>query len=132
MGWLETVDEYYVDQVRWILDTSIEALRENPQRKFSYVEIAYFERWWGEADNSTKALVRQLVQEGRLDFNLGGWCMNDEAAAFYTQEIDQMTEGAQFLLREVCFAVLTNGWTTHFQTHLRPPGQRHARCRLAH
>ncbi len=37
--------------------------------------------------------VRQLVANKQLEFNLGGYCMNDEAAAYYEQEIEQMTEG---------------------------------------
>eukprot|EP00118_Oscarella_pearsei_P004514 m.19517 g.19517 ORF g.19517 m.19517 type:complete len:118 (+) comp27848_c0_seq7:22-375(+) len=35
-GWLETVDQYYVEKVRWILDTTTQALLNNPQRKFTY------------------------------------------------------------------------------------------------
>ena len=37
--------------------------------------------------------VRMLVNEGRLEFINGGWCMNDEAATHYNAIIDQMTWG---------------------------------------
>ena len=35
-----------------------------------------------------------------LEFNLGGWCMNDEAAPTYHAAVNQMTLGHQFILRE--------------------------------
>ena len=34
---------------------------------------------------------------GRLEFILGGWCMNDEAATHYNAIIDQMSYGMTFL-----------------------------------
>lgn len=160
VGWLNTVDEYYVTQVRWILNTALTALRNNPARKFtcvlarragrsaalphrrrglsrttgrcvrSYVEQAYFQRWWeelsvrrtqpgsarvsvsrvhshtqrntvrGHAQSAERNDVRRLVANGQLEFNLGGLCMNDEASPHYESEIAQMTEGMQFILRE--------------------------------
>eukprot|EP00048_Salpingoeca_helianthica_P001784 m.51619 g.51619 ORF g.51619 m.51619 type:complete len:1134 (-) comp11716_c0_seq2:511-3912(-) len=109
VGWLDTVDGYYLNQVQWILDTAIQCLLDNPERKFTYVELAYFYRWWQTQPETTKEAVRGLVKRGQLEFNLGGWCMNDEANPIYWQEIDQMTLGAQFLLRE--FGVTpTVGW----------------------
>ena len=35
-GWLVTTDEYYVKQVRYILDTVVAALKANKQRKYTY------------------------------------------------------------------------------------------------
>lgn len=40
--------------------------------------------------------VMQLVQEGRLEFINGGWCMNDEAGTHYNDIIDQMTWGLRY------------------------------------
>ena len=45
-------------------------------------------------------MVRNLVSEGRLDFVIGGWCMNDEATAYYNDIIDQQTLGLKFILKE--------------------------------
>jgi len=36
---------------------------------------------------------------GRLEFILGGWCMDDEASTHYSAIIDQHTLGFQFLKR---------------------------------
>ena len=40
-----------------------------------------------------------LVEEGRLEFINGGWCMHDEAAPHYVLMVDQTTRGHQFLRR---------------------------------
>jgi hypothetical protein len=45
----QTVDNYYLSEVQWILDTVLlDALVANPSRKFTYVEISFFQRWWNE------------------------------------------------------------------------------------
>ena len=64
------------------------------------MEIAFFSRWWNEQSSETKNIVRMLVQERRLEFINGGWCMADEATVTMTAIIDQMTEGHRFLMRE--------------------------------
>ena len=117
VGWLKTVDQYYVGskaeiqeaRVQFILDSVIDALLQDPSRKFIYVEVAFFSRWWKQQTDQTKAIVRTLVNEGRLEFINGGWCMNDEAAPWYVDIIDQMTLGHQFLYKE--FGVIPRiGW----------------------
>ena len=105
VGWLKTVDEYYYGAnnsiqhagVRYILDSVVPQLRANPSRKFIYVEIAFFERWWREQTPAMQAEVKKLVAEKRLEFINAGWCMNDEAATHYNAIIDQMTYGLNFV-----------------------------------
>jgi hypothetical protein len=67
VGWLKTVDEYFSSSfaspiiltflvglnnsiqdagVQYILDSVIVGLSQNPDRKFIYVEIAFFQRWF--------------------------------------------------------------------------------------
>jgi len=36
-----------------------------------------------EQHDVVKRQVRTVVERGQLEFILGGWCMNDEAAAHY-------------------------------------------------
>ena len=72
VGWLETVDEYYVDQVQFILDGVVEELKKDPMKRFIYVEMAFFWRWWNEQDQDTKETVTKLVQNGQLEFTNGG------------------------------------------------------------
>eukprot|EP01087_Luapelamoeba_hula_P010477 TRINITY_DN2776_c0_g1_i2.p1 TRINITY_DN2776_c0_g1~~TRINITY_DN2776_c0_g1_i2.p1 ORF type:complete len:1012 (-),score=176.54 TRINITY_DN2776_c0_g1_i2:20-3019(-) len=117
VGWLKTVDEYYYGAnntiqragVQYILDTVVQQLQLNPARRFIYVEIAYFMRWWREQSMATHAIVRELVRNGQLEFVNGGWVMNDEACTLYPATIDQMTEGHTFLYNN--FGVRpTIGW----------------------
>ena len=98
-GWQVTVDQYYYESVQYILDTVVEELQIDRKRRFIYVEIAFFERWWRQQTESTQAIVRSLVNEGALEFINGGWCMNDEAATHYNAIVDQMTEGFLVLKR---------------------------------
>jgi lysosomal alpha-mannosidase len=83
-----------------VLDSVIQALQDDPERKFIYVEIAFFWRWWNEQSEAKKQIVRNLVAEGRFEFINGGWCMNDEANTEYEAIIDQMTRGHLFLFNE--------------------------------
>ncbi|CAF3076283.1 unnamed protein product [Rotaria sp. Silwood2] len=105
VGWLKTVDQYYYGarnniqhaDVQYILDSVIHSLEENPDRRFIYVEIAFFWRWWNQQTNETRSKVQKFVNEGRLEFISGGWCMNDEASTHYNSIIDQHSLGAEFL-----------------------------------
>ena len=50
--------------VQYILDTVTRELEEDPTRKFIYVEIAFFERWWNEQSDGDRHAVQRLVNEG--------------------------------------------------------------------
>nr|XP_051691757.1 lysosomal alpha-mannosidase [Oryctolagus cuniculus] len=105
VGWVKTVGQYYYGVynnlqhagVQYILDSVISALRAEPSRRFVYVEMAFFSRWWHQQTNATQQAVRELVRQGRLEFANGGWVMNDEAATHYGAIVDQMTLGLRFL-----------------------------------
>lgn len=51
--------------VQYILDTMYDALMKDPKRKFIYVEIAFFYRWWNEQNDEVKNNVKILVNEGK-------------------------------------------------------------------
>ncbi|KAK2817431.1 hypothetical protein Q5P01_025622 [Channa striata] len=105
VGWLKTVDQYFYGDrndiqhagVQYILDSVVDQLLKNPDRRFIYVETAFFYRWWKQQSSSVQQTVKQLVNEGRLEFVNGGWCMSDEATTHYSAVIDQMTLGLRFL-----------------------------------
>ncbi|XP_024541409.1 alpha-mannosidase isoform X1 [Selaginella moellendorffii] len=105
VGWLKTVDQYYVGSnnsiqiaaVQYIIDSVIQSLEDNPDRKFIYVEQAFFQRWWREQTPAKQKIVHQMVESGQLEFVNGAWCMHDEAGASYIDMIDQTTLGHRFI-----------------------------------
>ena len=107
VGWLKTVDQYYVGAnasiqsacVRHVINTVVDALAADPNKTFTYAEMAYFHRWWREQTAARRALVTRLVRQNRLSFANGGWCMHDEAAAHYADMIDQTTLGHAFIAK---------------------------------
>ena len=54
--------------VQYILDSVIPELLMDPTKRFIYVEIAFFWRWWQEQDDRMRTLVKYLVQNGQLEF----------------------------------------------------------------
>ncbi|CAA0824595.1 Glycosyl hydrolase family 38 protein [Striga hermonthica] len=108
VGWLKTVDQYYAGAnnsirgacVQNVLDSVISALLDDKNRKFIYVEMAFFQRWWRQQSDTLKAKVKQLVDSGQLEFINGGMCMHDEATPHYIDLIDQTTLGHSFILDE--------------------------------
>ena len=92
-----------------------------------YVEQAFFQRFWREANEYDKNLTQQLVSSGQLEFVNGGWCMHDEAATHYVDMIDQTTLGHRFIVDEFGTEALpTIGWQIGQQPH-----QAHARTPAA-
>ncbi|KAJ1295941.1 hypothetical protein BS78_01G261000 [Paspalum vaginatum] len=108
VGWLKTVDQYYVGSNNSIqracvmntLDSVVDALARNPDRKFVVVEQAFFQRWWAEQLPNIQAIVRKLVASGQIEFVNGGWCMHDEAAVHYIDMIDQTTLGHRMIKKQ--------------------------------
>ncbi|KAI6677385.1 hypothetical protein NL676_038181 [Syzygium grande] len=76
VGWLKTVDQYYVGAnntirgacVQNVLDSVISALLDDKNRKFIYVEMAFFQRWWRQQSEKMKIKVKELVDSGQLEF----------------------------------------------------------------
>ncbi|KAG0460421.1 hypothetical protein HPP92_020718 [Vanilla planifolia] len=108
VGWLKTIDQYYVGSnnsiqgasVQNVLDSVVVALLKNPDRKFVFVEQAFFQRWWAEQNEATQEVVKKLVDSGQLEFINGGWCMHDEATAHYIDMIDQTTLGHRMIKQQ--------------------------------
>jgi len=81
LGWIKTVDQYFNGSsyfsveptVKNILDNVVQELKVNPKRRFVYVEMGFFWMWWNIQNTEIKALVRSLVNEGRLEFLMGSW-----------------------------------------------------------
>uniref|UniRef100_A0A336M0Y1 Alpha-mannosidase n=1 Tax=Culicoides sonorensis TaxID=179676 RepID=A0A336M0Y1_CULSO len=108
VGWLKTVDQYYYGSksliqkagVQYIIDSVIQELLNDPEKRFIYVESAFFFKWWKNQSHELKEKVKILVKEGRLEFVGGAWSMNDEAGVHYNSVIDHFTWGLKFLKDE--------------------------------
>ncbi|EOD15755.1 alpha mannosidase [Emiliania huxleyi CCMP1516] len=98
-GWQVTVDQYFASEVFYVIDTVITTLAADPNRKFIYVETAFFARWWEQAPDEKRATATRLVQRRQLEFINGGWCMHDEASPLWTAMVDQTTRGHQFIFK---------------------------------
>lgn len=116
-GWLKTVDQYFYGSannkqnvgIQYNIDAVVQGLLWNKERRFTWIEVAYFWRWWGQQTNETQAAVRKLVATGQLMFGNNAWDMNDEASTLYQTIIDQHTLGQRFLTEQfgVCGRPLT-------------------------
>ncbi|KDP22539.1 hypothetical protein JCGZ_26370 [Jatropha curcas] len=108
VGWLKTIDQYYVGSnnsiqgacVQNVLDSLVPALLADKNRKFIYVEQAFFQRWWREQSEDVQTIVKKLVGSGQLELINGGYCMHDEATTHYIDMIDQTTLGHRFIKQE--------------------------------
>ena len=56
--------------VQYIIDSVIEELLKDPTKRFIYVEIAFFARWWREQNEVTQTTVKTLVNQGRYIYSL--------------------------------------------------------------
>ena len=123
MGWLKTVDQYYYGAndtvqhagVQYSYDAVLAQLLRDPARTWTTAEQGFFQRWWGEQTNATRALVRGLVARGQLVFVDGGWTQHDEGCLHFATMVDQTTYGQRWLQRELG-VVPRIGW------HLDPFG----------
>ncbi|KAG8652721.1 alpha-mannosidase At3g26720 isoform X2 [Manihot esculenta] len=108
VGWLKTVDQYYVGSnnsiqgacVQNVLDSLVPALLADKNRKFIYVEQAFFQRWWRDQSPEIQIIVKKLVSSGQLELINGGMCMHDEATTHYIDMTDQTTLGHRFIKEE--------------------------------
>ncbi|CAH0387767.1 unnamed protein product [Bemisia tabaci] len=105
VGWLKTVDQYYYGinnliqdvSVEYIIDSVVDELKKDPEKKFIYVETAFFWHWWTRQTEERQQDVKKLVADGQLEFIGGAWSMNDEAVTNYMSIIDQFTWGLRKL-----------------------------------
>ena len=66
VGWLKTVDEYFSGTdnsvqrvaVKLILDEVIAEMVKDSNKRFSYVEMKFFNMWWRNQTEELKAAVR--------------------------------------------------------------------------
>ncbi|XP_068133236.1 epididymis-specific alpha-mannosidase [Hyperolius riggenbachi] len=116
VGWVYTVQESMHAYAANVYTSVVEELMREKHRKFIVVEQEFFRLWWDTvAGELQKQQVHQLVQEGRLEFIIGGQVMHDEAVTAIDDQILQLTEGHGFLYQ-------TFGVRPEFSWHVDPFG----------
>ena len=100
-GWLRTIEEYYVYNVRGILNNMVDKLKQYKDMTFVWAETVFLSMWWNELDDDIKLQVRRLIQRGQLEIVLGGWIMADEASTHYVSLIDQLSEGHRWVMENL-------------------------------
>jgi len=108
-GWQRTVDEYYEEEVQYIYSSVVEALEHDANRRFIFVETAFFMRWWREQSDAMQSRVKRLVSVGQIEVVNGGWCMADDASPSIDAQIDQITLGHRYM-RDVLGVVPKYAW----------------------
>ncbi|XP_067850428.1 epididymis-specific alpha-mannosidase isoform X1 [Heptranchias perlo] len=116
VGWVYTVEESMHAYAANVYTTVVEELVKGKQHKFIVVEQEFFRLWWDKvATDAQKEQVHQLLEEGRLEFIIGGQVMHDEAVTELSSQILQLTEGHGFLYE-------TFGKRPQFSWHVDPFG----------
>ncbi|XP_030634992.1 epididymis-specific alpha-mannosidase [Chanos chanos] len=98
VGWVYTIQESMHAYAGNVYTSVVEELSREKHRKFIAVEQEFFRLWWDTvATSQHKKQVKQLLQEGRLEFIIGGQVMHDEAVTDLDDILLQLTEGHGFL-----------------------------------
>ena len=84
-----------------ILDDIVPVLEKGRNRKYTWGETVYLERWWRDQSPNMKDRVRALVSSGQLGFAGGGWVSPDEATSHFSDMVDQYSLGHQWLSQEL-------------------------------
>ncbi|XP_062902748.1 epididymis-specific alpha-mannosidase [Mobula hypostoma] len=116
VGWVYTVEESMHAYAANVYTTVVEQLVKKKQHKFIAVEQEFFRLWWDKiATDTQKKQVHKLLEEGQLEFIIGGQVMHDEAVTELSSQILQLTEGHGFLYE-------TFGKRPQFSWHVDPFG----------
>ena len=81
-------------------------LLEDPRRRFSEVEQAYFQIWYEKQAPAMQAQVQTLVAEKRLVFLNGAFSMHDEANPTYVDMLDNTALGHRYIVQNFGVAAL--------------------------
>ena len=100
-GWLRTIEEYYVYNVRSILNNMVSKLKQYKDMTFVWAETVFLSMWWNELEDDVKLQVRRLIQREQLEIVSGGWIMADEATTHYLSVIDQLSEGHRWVMENL-------------------------------
>ena len=82
------------------MDSVTDSLLHDSNRKYTIGDIYLFTRWYVSKNDTTQALVKQLVKSGQLEILHGGAVSTDEASPNYHDLIDNMMVTRDWLKHE--------------------------------
>ena len=108
VGWLKTYEEYFIgakgkndhSMVTQILSEVVMELLRDPNMRFTYVEMKYFNMWYTRQTKKMQDDVKMLINEGRLEITMGGWVGPEEVTAYYEDIIGNFVKGHKWLKDE--------------------------------
>ena len=96
-GYRESFDGYWSSSVSFIINSVLDALDKDPDKRFVWEEVSFLSKWWQLASNERRELMKKLHSNGQLEFIGGGWVMHDEADPSLFGILNQMYQGLSFL-----------------------------------
>lgn len=121
MGWQKTIDQYQAQVIDSILNSSIDTMLQNPDKKFTYCNVGFLANYLREHPDRLPALQR-LVGQGGLHIVNGGIAVHDNACSHYEDIITNYEHGRNLIKSWFGIDVKT-GWLIdpfgHSQTTTR-------------
>jgi lysosomal alpha-mannosidase len=96
-GYRQSFDDYWNSSVSFIINSVLDALDKDPDKRFVWEEVSFLSKWWKQASNDSRELIKKLHSNGQLEFIGGGWVMHDEANPSLFGILNQMYQGLSFL-----------------------------------
>ncbi|XP_056633702.1 alpha-mannosidase 2 [Diorhabda sublineata] len=120
-GWIKTFEDYYATQTKHILDNMLVKLPEDSRRKFIWAEVSFFSLWWDELKEDDRYQVERLIRNNQLEIVTGGWVMNDEANSHWQSILNQLTDGHQWLKKNLNYTPVSHWSIDPFGLSLTQP-----------
>ena len=108
-GWIKTLEEYYSQDVKNILNNMLGLLEVMPSIKFVWSEISFLSMYLNEFPEK-KSVILKYIKEKRFEIVGGGWVQNDEALPDFEIVLRQMEAGFEYLNRELNISNVRIGW----------------------
>ncbi|CEF69500.1 Alpha-mannosidase 2x [Strongyloides ratti] len=110
-GWLRTFENYFDEQVDYILSAITDFITKNSDMRFIYAEMSFLEKYWDKKNSTEREKIKQLVKDDKIEIVTGGWVMTDEANSHYFAQIMQLIEGHEFLKNQFDNYKPKNHWS---------------------
>ena len=95
LGWLKTIDAYYQQDVKHILDSSLRSLPFY-DRKFSFSDIGFIDIWWKKSSKLSRERLTKLVKSGKFELVNCAISMNDALLPHFSDILDNFFYGRKY------------------------------------